>query len=96
MRQCYHCQGFLHNADDCKKKNEAPRCSFCAGGHKSRDCTNKESPKCVNCASLGEDGSFDHFASSLDCPIMSQQRKKVIDSTNYTVSKNEDVSSQTN
>lgn len=92
VRQCYHCQGFSHNADGCKKKNEAPKCSFCAGSHRSRDCTNKNSPKCVNCASLNGGGSFDHFASSLDCPVMDQQRKKVMDNTNYTVSKNGDVS----
>ena len=95
VRQCYHCQGFSHNADQCKKKNEAPKCSFCAGSHRSKDCTNKDSPKCVNCASLNDGGSCGHFASSLDCPVMNQQRKKVMDSTNYSVSKNEDVSSQT-
>ena len=95
VRQCYHCQGFLHNAEVCKKKNEAPRCSFCAGSHRSRDCTNKDRPKCINCASLVDGGSCDHFASSLDCPVMEQQRKKVMDNTNYTISKNEDVSIQT-
>ena len=96
VRQCYHCQGFSHNADGCKKKNEAPKCSFCASNHRSKDCTNKDSPKCVNCASLSGGGSCDHFASSLDCPVMNQQRKRVMDSTNYNVSKNEDASSQAN
>ena len=95
VRQCYHCQGFSHNADRCKRKNEAPKCSFCAGSHRSRDCTNKECPKCINCASLSGGGPCDHFASSLDCPVMIQQRKIVMDNTNYTVSKNEDVSLQT-
>ena len=95
VRQCYHCQGFSHNADKCKKKHEAPKCSFCAGSHRSRDCTNKDNPKCVNCASLSDGESCDHFASSLDCPVMNQQRRRVMDSTNYTVSKNEDVFSQT-
>ena len=92
VRQCYHCQGFLHNADGCKRKNEAPKCGFCAGSHKSRDCTNKDSPKCVNCTSLNSGGPCDHYASSLDCPVMNQQRKIVMDNTNYNVSKNEDVS----
>ena len=96
VRQCYHCQGFSHNADMCKKKNDAPKCSFCAGDHRSKDCTNKNSPKCVNCASLSNGGPWNHFASSLDCPVMDQQRKKVMDNTNYTVSKNEDMSFQTN
>ena len=92
VRQCYHCQGFSHNADRCKKKNEAPKCSFCAGCHRSKDCTSRDSPKCVNCASLSGGGPYDHFASSLDCPVMNQQRKIVMDNTNYTVSKNGDVS----
>lgn len=98
VTQCYHCQGFGHNKDSCNKKLAEPKCVFCAGGHNSKDCTNKHSPKCVNCSSLkpGEADSgppllpesLAHFASSRHCPIMISQRKRLIENTNFTDSKN--------
>ena len=36
--QCYHCQGYGHNAKDCKYK---PRCLVCSGDHPFRDCPKK-------------------------------------------------------
>ena len=88
VRQCYHCQGFSHNADNCSKRSEGPVCVYCAGTHRSKDCTNKNSPKCVNCKTANNQGSHNHFASSVDCPAMILQRQKVIDRTNYVSSKN--------
>ena len=36
VTQCYHCQGFGHIAEKCSRKDDLPRCAFCAGTHKSK------------------------------------------------------------
>ena len=86
--QCYHCQAFGHTSS-CPKKNTHPVCAFCSGAHKSSSCTEKNSPQCANCLQL-ENGSapVNHFASSSSCPVMMSQRRKVIENTNFTSSKN--------
>ena len=88
VRQCYHCQGFSHIAENCSKKEQDPVCVYCAGSHRSKDCTNKSNPKCINCKTAKNQGAHNHFASSVDCPIMILQRQRVIDNTNYVSSKN--------
>ena len=91
VTQCYHCQGFGHKNNDCPKRSDEPKCGFCAGSHESRSCTNKGSPKCVNCVQSStavEPGAHSHFASSRLCPIMTLQRNKVIENTNFISSKN--------
>ena len=42
--QCYHCQGFGHTSGSihCKSKDSDPTCFYCAGNHKSKDCSKKE------------------------------------------------------
>ena len=86
--QCYHCQGFGHSAENCPQKNDLPRCQFCAGTHKSKDCPDKTKKKCVNCSLSDESESVDHHASSLVCPIMLNQRQRVMENTNFSTSKN--------
>ena len=86
--QCYHCQSFGHSAENCPGRNDPPRCQFCAGTHRSKDCSNRTLKKCANCSSLGGSGSVDHYASSLECPIMLSQRQRVIENTNFSISKN--------
>ena len=85
VTQCFHCQQFGHMASGCPKKDEQPTCSFCAGRHESRSCTDKSSPCCSNCSSVGGGGGGSHFASSKDCPIMASQRQKLIERTNLSV-----------
>ena len=87
--QCYHCQGFGHRAESCPERSALPRCQFCAGTHKSKDCPDRTLKKCVNCSSLHGSGPVDHHASSLECPIMLAQRQRVIENTNFSVSKND-------
>ena len=91
VTQCHFCQGFGHNSDNCTRKNEGPKCSFCSGSHESKNCSNKDSPKCINCVKLMSSTDPEtptHFASSRHCPIMISQRNKVIENTNFVSSKN--------
>ena len=88
VTRCYHCQGFGHVAGDCRLKDQPPRCSFCAEEHESRNCTHRDSPKCVNCHALGNRSPSDHYASSAECPLIVAQKKKIIENTNYQSSKN--------
>jgi len=49
--QCFNCQRFGHNAQDCKSKS---RCVACAGPHTITNCPTKNKPtpdsaKCANC-----------------------------------------------
>ena len=46
--RCYHCQGFGHNANNCKS---GAKCLFCAGNHLVDTCPNKleGQKKCGNC-----------------------------------------------
>ena len=89
VAQCYHCQGFGHVSSECPKKNAGPVCAFCADAHESRTCGNKNSPRCVNCSKLEKPpDSISHFASSSSCPVMISQRRKVMENTDFTCSKN--------
>ena len=89
VTQCFHCQRFGHVADKCPSKTEDPVCAFCAGHHRSVECPDKSSPKCVNCSSRATSGtSCDHYALSPDCPAMTLQREIVIENTNFVCSKN--------
>ena len=93
VTRCYHCQRFGHVTDKCPRKNDTPTCVYCAGSHKSKDCNNKDSPKCINCCSSKREADVDptsvaHFASNTDCPAMSSEKKKLIENTNFTHSKN--------
>lgn len=62
--QCYQCQGFGHNAADCRGK---PRCVICSGYHKLSECPEKtveekqRKLKCINCQG-------DHTANYSRCP----------------------------
>ena len=88
VKQCYHCQGYGHLSSECPKKREDPCCAFCAESHESKSCNNRDHPKCINC-SRNPTRSCDHYTFSSDCPLMVQQRNKVIENTNFMSSKNE-------
>ena len=89
VSQCFHCQGFGHKSSACPKKDATAVCAFCAGSHESRTCENKDSPQCTNCLSMEtSSGPTNHFASSSNCPVMISQRKKIMENTNFTCSKN--------
>ena len=76
--RCYKCQEYNHHSKECK--NQAV-CGFCAGGHETRNCSEKSNvhgAKCVNCTKAGKTGSdTSHEAGSLDCHVYKQQYHKV-------------------
>ena len=87
--QCRHCQKFGHTRDRCPMKNASPVCSFCAGSHTSLDCPDKSVLKCINCSSLSKPPeSCQHSATSLDCPVMISERRRVMENTDFGSSKN--------
>ena len=45
--RCRTCQAYGHKENRCPTKKVA--CPRCAGGHRFEDCTNRDSPHCVNC-----------------------------------------------
>ena len=71
IRQCYHCQGFGHSAQSCRKQRV---CLICGEGHSDEECT-KTQPKC---------GSYrgPHVASYKGCPYYKSQafRQHVVSS----------------
>ena len=67
---CYKCQGFMHTAEHCYKKDDI--CPSCAGRHKYGDCPKKEEiKKCANCGDP-------HSAAFRGCPKY-QEVKAIID-----------------
>ena len=60
ITQCYKCQGFMHIARNCYKKES---CARCAGNHNTKNCTeNDEHIKCINCGKK-------HQANSSSCEV---------------------------
>ena len=89
VTKCGHCQGLGHKSADCPKKQDKPVCAFCAEEHESRSCSRKNFPQCANCLRLENRTSpIDHFATSLSCPVMMSQQRKIIENTNFECSKN--------
>lgn len=44
---CYRCNTYGHMQANCRRTT---RCGICSKGHSTRDCTNRENPKCPACA----------------------------------------------
>ena len=64
--QCFNCQGYGHNAKNCKS---ASRCLLCAGNHKYTNCINAENKKCANCKE-------NHAANYNGCLYMKKEKYK--------------------
>ena len=52
IQQCFKCQGFGHNAQNCTRKQ---KCVVCGEAHSHKDCPNrnKKNPECANCRGGG-------------------------------------------
>ena len=89
--QCYHCQEYGHIADSqyCKRKDATATCFYCAGEHKSKDCSERklktEKIRCSNCAkSKNRDekrlcGS--HKAGDYSCPCYIREKAHIMTRT---------------
>lgn len=89
--RCFHCQNFGHVSGSCPDKNKTPVCSLCAGTHETRNCSNRDTPCCSNCKKSSNpfySSTFNHRASSNECPMMIVQKNRVIDNTRFMSSKN--------
>ena len=77
IRQCYHCQGFRHSAQNCRKQ---PVCLICGKGHSPKECT-ENATKMRNC-------KRPHVTSYKGCPYYKSQafRQHVISSQKSYVS----------
>ena len=47
ISKCKKCCNYGHTIKHCRNQNYV--CSYCAGEHKTDQCQNKQSKKCVNC-----------------------------------------------
>jgi hypothetical protein len=69
IHRCFNCNGFGHNASDCKNQLS---CAKCSGHHKSIDC-NTEVKKCINCIKANVkyklNININHVAWSNECTI---------------------------
>ena len=90
--QCYHCQCYGHTSGSpyCKSKDSDPTCFYCAGSHKSKDCTKKkdkktEDIKCSNCCNsknrTEKMKAGTHKASDSLCPFYIREKLKVMSRT---------------
>ena len=87
--QCPHCQKFGHTKERYPTKNTSPAYSFCAGPHTLSNRPDKCVLKCVNCSSLDSPAErCHHSASSLDCPVMTSERNRVMENIDFGSSKN--------
>jgi hypothetical protein len=71
VRQCFNCQQYRHIGTTCAN---TVKCVYCAEGHQSRDCPQKESStlenKCANCEGA-------HAAWSTECAARQREVEKV-------------------
>ena len=73
VRRCFKCQGFGHNADDCRSNNHV--CGTCAGNHETKGCKSRNTC-CVNCKNQGLDHNHTAFSTTCHCYVREQSRMK--------------------
>ena len=76
--QCYKCQEFGHNADNCKNDQQ---CAKCGGMHRLKECKSN-TMKCVNCQKAGRPET-DHWSNSYKCPSYVEEEAKVRNNTDH-------------
>ena len=76
--QCYKCQEFNHNANDC---NNNQVCAKCGGDHRLTEC-NSRTEKCVNCEKKGH-SDINHKTNGVKCPIYKEEVSRVKNKTDH-------------
>ena len=86
--QCYHCQKIGHLASECPDSGKESVCMFCAGNHRTMNCTVKKTHdkhKCANCMKSKDteisSRSNTHNANSPDCPFSKQECQRLMKNT---------------
>ena len=78
--QCFKCQGFGHNSENCREVNET--CAKCTGNHRTKDCKPENIITCINCKKKGNTET-NHTAYSVKCPVYKEQQAKVRNNTDH-------------
>ncbi|KAI1306484.1 hypothetical protein HDE_00985 [Halotydeus destructor] len=81
VTMCYKCQLYGHISSNCPN---ATSCSYCAGEHSHKECTNREKPEQLRCAVCqqhnaknGTDKAVDHRCHTQECAV----HRKAIENT---------------
>lgn len=77
--QCNKCQNYGHLTTNCKSETDV--CRICSDGHKTSECQNKATPKCINCMTSNKNNKTNynvkHRATYDACPIRRGRIKKL-------------------
>ena len=76
--QCYNCQGFNHNARECRNTQV---CAKCGGNHRLAECESA-TEKCVNCEKKGNSDT-NHRTNGAKCPIYKEEVSRVKNKTDH-------------
>ncbi|KAL5253885.1 hypothetical protein ACHWQZ_G013597 [Mnemiopsis leidyi] len=93
VKQCYHCQMIGHTSQSCQEAlaNRPPKCMYCAGSHRSAECTkkrNKTDHACARClastSTSDSQAAKTHNAGSNQCPILVRETRRLAALTDFT------------
>lgn len=93
VKQCYHCQMIGHTSQSCQEAlaDRPPKCMYCAGSHRSADCTKKRNSTdhaCARClastSTSDSQGAKTHNAGSNQCPMLVRESRRLASFTDFT------------
>lgn len=84
IMRCFKCCGFYHKAINCRNNVVCGNCGD--GNHETKDCTDKENLKCVNCLTVNQKYNLkyhtNHRAYDTNCEVLKkkvEQHKKRVE-----------------
>lgn len=84
-KRCFKCNKFGHYAKDCEQSDFT--CPKCCGNHSVKECNSNEII-CANCVEANKTRNLglptNHFAWSMNCPVMQRRLKNVKKNIRYT------------
>ena len=93
VKQCYHCQMIGHTSQVCQESlaKRPPKCMYCAGSHRSAECTKKRNltdhacARCLASSSTSDSQSANtHNAGSNQCPMLVRETRRLAAFTDFT------------